>query len=186
MSEPADSWTYTARYRQADDDPLVKLSDRSFRELVDQLGTQARVEIEGHGWRVTLPVPANPDVHRLTEATEFARQVVAKALWQSRMPAAALVHEQTSHDEDLRQDRKANQLMASAEVIKRLGITRQRLSQLRTTTWFPAPALVSGGHSLWRTGDIETFALSGHRRSGPKKQALRASVVSQSTDKMIE
>lgn len=69
---------------------------------------------------------------------------------------------------DLRTD-----LMTGGEVAAFLGVTRQRLHQLRTQHGgFPAPVFDSGGVRLWDPAAISTFKSGWARTSGrPRKDA---------------
>lgn len=49
-------------------------------------------------------------------------------------------------------------LITGAEVARRLGVSRQRVGQLRTTAGFPEPAGKVGQAVVWRSGEIEAWA----------------------------
>src|SRR6266566_2344483 len=46
------------------------------------------------------------------------------------------------------------QLLSGAEVARRIGVSRQRVSQLAATSHFPKPLSNVGGYLVWRWGDI--------------------------------
>jgi len=61
----------------------------------------------------------------------------------------------------------AVKLMGNYEVAVRLGVTKQRVHQLRSTRNFPKPIEVLACGPVWRAMDIESFARTWTRRPGP-------------------
>ena len=73
-------------------------------------------------------------------------------------------------DDPLRQ-----QLLTGAEVARRIGVSRQRVSQLAATSRFPKPLSNVGGYLVWRWGDISDWAtLHGRRTMKPRRLARSA------------
>jgi hypothetical protein len=59
------------------------------------------------------------------------------------------------------------ELVAAADIAKRLNITRQRVNQLaHDHPEFPEPVLRTGGGSLWAQAAIDRFATTWDRRPG--------------------
>jgi predicted XRE-type DNA-binding protein len=69
------------------------------------------------------------------------------------------------------------ELLSSAQVAERLGVSRRRVNALAAarSSAFPAPAVVAGGVRLWRAGDVERFAASWDRRPGRRWPARSSS-----------
>jgi predicted DNA-binding transcriptional regulator AlpA len=63
------------------------------------------------------------------------------------------------------------QLLSGAEVARRIGVSRQRVSQLAATSHFPKPLSSVGGYLVWRWGDIADWATL-HRRRTTKPRRL--------------
>ena len=62
------------------------------------------------------------------------------------------------------------QLLSGAEVARRIGVSRQRVSQLAATSRFPTPLSNVGGYLVWRWGDIADWAtLHGRRTTKPRR-----------------
>lgn len=53
-----------------------------------------------------------------------------------------------------------------SEVAEMLGVTRQRVHELRGRPDFPAPRWVVGRRAMWLATDIETFVASWPRKVG--------------------
>src|SRR5712691_11531602 len=67
------------------------------------------------------------------------------------------------------------ELLSGAEVARRLGVSRQRVSQLARSKRFPAATASVGGYLVWRWGDIADWAAF-HRRRTSKQRRLARSV----------
>jgi acetamidase/formamidase len=61
------------------------------------------------------------------------------------------------------------ELVGTSEVIKLLGVTRQRLHELRTAGRFPLPTLELAAGPIWMRPAIEQFAAERNRRPGRPK-----------------
>jgi predicted DNA-binding transcriptional regulator AlpA len=66
------------------------------------------------------------------------------------------------------------ELLTGAEVARRIGVSRQRVSQLASTHRFPKPVTNAGGYLVWRWGDILDW-VAVNRRPTPKTRRLARS-----------
>ena len=162
----------------AEGDQGVSKEDPRFEALLEILKNSpgSTSYLTPRGWVVTFRVGADDTVHQLSEANEAARAAVRLALREAKMPGAAVVREETVHESSFGDElarRGHEELIDSAGVCARLGVSRQRLYQLRQTTWFPEPVSAAGTRPLWRERDIVDLAETWVRRSGRKKRGPR-------------
>jgi len=162
----------------ADGDQGVSKDDPRFETLLEILKDSpgSTSYLTPRGWVVTFRVGADDTIHQLSEATEAARVAIRLALREAKMPGAAVVREETVHESSFGDElarRGHEELIDSAGVCARLGVSRQRLYQLRQTTWFPEPVSAAGTRPLWRERDIVDLAETWVRRSGRKKRGPR-------------
>ena len=66
------------------------------------------------------------------------------------------------------------QLLSGAEVARRIGVSRQRVSQLAATSHFPKPLSSVGGYLVWRWGDIADWATLHRRRTSKPRRLARS------------
>ena len=66
------------------------------------------------------------------------------------------------------------QLLSGAEVARRIGVSRQRVSQLAATSHFPTPLSSVGGYLVWRWGDIADWATLHRRRTTKPRRVARS------------
>ncbi len=66
------------------------------------------------------------------------------------------------------------QLLSGAEVARRIGVSRQRVSQLAATSHFPTPLSNVGGYLVWRWGDIADWATLHSRRTTKPRRLTRS------------
>jgi predicted DNA-binding transcriptional regulator AlpA len=64
-------------------------------------------------------------------------------------------------------------LVGTADIARRLGVTRQRVGQLRQRGDFPAPVARLGLGQLWRWSEVDAWATTWRRRPGrpPKNES---------------
>ena len=175
MEIEADCWTHSEEYHLADDERSFSPDDPRVVTLRALLAKDLRgsIELTTRGWVARVEVRAGDGVHQLVEAANRGHVAISKALRECRMPNAALVRYETHHQQSFPTGDSGAVLLDSPGVCDYLGVSRQRLSQLRHTEWFPSPAIEVGRSVLWRARDIEELAATWIRRSGPKKRDVR-------------
>ncbi|WP_353647408.1 MULTISPECIES: DUF2188 domain-containing protein [unclassified Mycobacterium] len=116
--------------------------------------------IPGRGVEVT--VYASGDIP-MFEAAEKMASAVGHVV-HARLVGAEIVSE-------VEWERRANaptmpELMSAAEIAEELGITRQRVHQLRSLSSFPAPLADLRGGAVWDAAAVRRFGETWERRPG--------------------
>lgn len=168
MDFEADCWVHTEEFRLPDDEQALDPRDPRVVALGGLLATSQRgtLELTECGWIASVEVDASEVVHQLSEASNRGRLSIGKALRQSRMPSAALVRSETHHKQSFPRDASEVVLLDSSGVCALLGVSRQRLHQLRQASWFPLPAVLAGTRPLWNKRDIADLEATWVRRPG--------------------
>lgn len=157
------TWVVTRTY---DVHPPMELMDRWEDELVEVDAIVARVP--GAGIDVTVHV----DAASATEAITGSESVVSTV--EGDVIAVRAVT-QVEHDRAA-EAFAVPELMSATEVADELGVTRQRVHQLRANPAFPAPLADLRGGAIWEADAIRTFNRQWQRKPGrPAKTSDPAS-----------
>ncbi len=163
-------------FQLADDETSLEANNPCILRLLELIDAQkGSCYVTNRGYVVAVSVVAGDQVHQLTEATLAGRALIREALQAARVPSGAVVREECLHEESFGEElaeRGLENLLDSAEVCLRLGVSRQRLSQLRQQTWFPPPTTMAGKRPLWRERSIDDFTATWIRKPG-RKQSVR-------------
>ena len=171
-----DSWIYTAEYSLSDDD-LLLASDRRV-EMLDQMLSKAyrgRATGTAKGWLASVSVQADAVVHNLEQAAFLGKTLVEGANRQVSLPAAALVSQQVVLADVFHAQLETLSVMESlgtAEVCGVLGITRQRLHQLRQSGRFPEPDRELTATPIWMRSTLRDFTIGWRRTPGPTPRPM--------------
>lgn len=153
-------------------------------EAIDEWGTILErldafvARIPGRGIDVT--VYASGDVG-LLDALSRAHGEVVRVIGNGQ-PKAVEVTTETEHR------RRADaftipELMSTAEIAEELGISRQRVHQLRSSSSFPEPLADLGGGAVWDAAAVRKFAQTWERKPGRRPSgAARDGVTCQATN----
>lgn len=150
-----------------DADPVIDEMDFWENELAELDASVAR--IPGRGVEVT--VYASGDIPMFEAAEKMASavghvvhapligvEIVTEAEWMRRADAPTMP-----------------ELMSAAEIAVELGISRQRVHQLRDTTAFPAPLADLRGGAVWDAATVRRFNETWQRRPGrPRNIVIEA------------
>jgi hypothetical protein len=172
MSEQVkDSWIYTAEYSLSDEDALPA-GDRRVEMLDRVLSKAHRGKATGtpKGWSAWVNVEADAVVHNLEQAAVFGKKLIDGANRQVSLPAAPLVSQQVVLTDVFHAQLETLSVMESlgtAEVCGVLGITRQRLHQLRQSGRFPEPDRELTATPLWMRSTLKDFTIGWRRTPGP-------------------
>lgn len=149
-------------------DPSMETMDLWERELAGLEGSVAR--IPGHGVDVTVFAPGDMamfeaatkmanEVALIVKAEPIGAQILDEAEWQRRAEAPTIP-----------------ELMSAAEIADALGVSRQRVHQLRETATFPAPLADLRGGAVWDANAIRKFNEEWERKPGrPRKWVVTVS-----------
>jgi hypothetical protein len=174
--QPKDSWNFTAEYALPDDDQLpagdrrVEMLDRVLAKEYGGRGARTAT-----GWTGSVRVEADALVHNLEQAALLGKKLVEDANRQVGLPPAALVSQQAMHADVLRAQLETislSELLGTAEVCGELGITRQRLYQLRQSGRFPKPDRELTATPLWMRSTLKDFTVGWRRAPGPAPRPM--------------
>jgi len=163
-------WVVTLTFN--DDGANIEMMDRWERELAALDASIAR--IPGEGIAVTVYAPEHL---RLMDLTDKIVGEVCYVLQADPIGAEFL--------DEVAYARRAEapsmpELMSAAEIADLLGVTRQRVHQLRNTNAFPAPLADLRGGAVWDAAAVRKFDSEWTRTPGRP----RASVVGVMSGKM--
>lgn len=162
-----DDWTvYIAAEapedESADPDEQIERAD----VLMDLLGDLAAVPAaNSKSWSVYVSL----DAPSAEAATVTATEAIAKAADKAELPLWPIVRIETVRSRLLDSENSQPNfpdIVGSQEVTELLGITRQRLHELRTTGRFPEPMMHLAATPVWMRAAIDAFAASWDRRPG--------------------
>ena len=171
-----DSWIFTAEYSLSDDDQLPAGDHRV--EMLDRVLAKehgGRGALTATGWTGSVRVEADALVHNLDQAALLGKKLVEDANRQVGLPPAALVSQQVVHTDVFHVQLEAmslSELLGTAEVCGELGITRQRLHQLRQSGRFPEPDRVLTATPLWMRSTLKDFTIGWRRTPGPTPRPM--------------
>lgn len=174
--QPKDSWICTAEWAPSDDDQLPA-GDRRV-EMLDRVlvkehgGRGART---ASGWTGSVRVGADALVHNLEQAAFLGKRLLEDANRQVSLPSAVLVSQQVVRAEVFHAQLETMSLaetLGSAEVCEVLGITRQRLHQLRQSGRFPEPDRELTATPLWMRSTLKDFTVGWRRTPGPMPRLM--------------
>lgn len=175
-AQTRDSWIYTAEYALSDDDQFPA-SDRRV-EVLDRVLTKehdGRAAKTATGWAGSVRVEADALVHNLEQAAFLGKKLVEDANRQVSLPLAALVSQQVVHADVFHAQLETMSLaetLGTAEVCEVLGITRQRLHQLRQSGQFPGPDRELTATPLWMRSTLKDFTVGWRRTPGPAPRPM--------------
>jgi hypothetical protein len=160
----AGDWVVTLTYDV--DDPSMETMDEWDEQLAEFDASIAR--IPGHGMTVTVQAP---EYLRLTDLTEKVVGEVSYVLQKEPIAAEFL--------DEFEYARRAEapsmpELMSAAEIADLLGVTRQRVHQLRDTKTFPAPLADLRGGAVWDAAAVRNFDREWTRTPGRPRVAPAA------------
>ncbi len=160
----SDEWVITLSY---DRNASMEEMDRWTRQLESYDASVARIPSRGVV-DVTVHAPAHMDMwdagRKLADEVEH---VVGG------LPSAVeIITEQELYRRAA--EPTLPELMSAAEIADELGISRQRVHQLRSTAGFPAPLADLRGGAVWDASAIRNFARAWERKPGrPRTGAAR-------------
>lgn len=156
-------WVVTLTYGTA---PSAREMDQWEDALADHDALVARVP--GRGVTITL----HCEGCTLDEALKAARSQAGAAV--PHQPVGITV---TTEEEHLRcaEAVAVPELMSATEIAEELGVSRQRVHQLRTQDSFPPPVADLSGGAVWNAQAIRRFARQWERKPGRPATSVRRS-----------
>lgn len=157
------NWVVTVAYAASPRDDAM---DRWEDALIDLDALVARVPDRG------IEITLHCDMCTLDQALARARRRIAAVV-----PGEPVRITVCTEDEHLRSasELAVPELMSSAEIAAELGVSRQRVHQLRTNDSFPQPLADLRGGAVWDADAVRRFARDWARQPG-RPAAVRRSV----------
>jgi hypothetical protein len=158
-------WAVTLTYEAPSDEATIeKLSDAL--EVYDV----SVAAVPPDQVTVTTHIPATGAVEALARMHALVMDVVSMVLGLAPMIAAEVM---TEDEYERRADAPTlPELVGASEVGTMLGVSRQRVHQLRDLTAFPAPLVEVAMGPLWDARAIEAFEREWSRRPGRPRLAV--------------
>lgn len=158
-------------------DDLLPERDRRVEMLNRVLSNAYRGRATGtpKGWSASVSVDADAGVHNLEQAAFLGKKLVEGANRQVSLPAGTLVSQQVVLADVFHAQLETLSVMESlgtAEVCGVLGITRQRLHQLRQSGRFPEPDRLLTATPLWMRSTLKDFTIGWRRTPGPTPRTM--------------
>lgn len=124
------------------------------------------------GWAATISVDSDDP----RDALDRAHSVVLGYAEKAGLPHWPLVHVEILTDDEADRELATPtlpDLVSGPEIVDLLGISRQRLHQLRDNPRFPEPLIDRPGATMWARAAIDNFAAAWERRPGrPRRRKL--------------
>lgn len=163
---------------------ITVLADDAIDVLVDELSAYAGViAIHDDGYAARVSV----DADTVDAAVADAREVVRAAATKTSVPDEPVVRLEALTEASLEAELAEPvipQLLGVAEVAERLGVSRQRISELRRSQYFPDPVADLRAGPVWAEPTllrfIETWTRSPGQRYPEINEGEEAEVASQS------
>ena len=121
----------------------------------------------------SITVALTVEAPSLKEALEDGFERLSSFSGREIEPIAARVSRQADFEAALLEPR-IPQLMGVAEIAERLGVSKQRVSELARGQNFPRPVIALAAGPVWLASSIEGFVASWPRKAG--RTALRAAL----------
>jgi len=160
MDEKTPDWAVTFTYDAAPDEQSLQRAE----ELLDPAAVPTVAAVGTDRVTVTLHVPAEDPVDAVESGGKLLdRSGVAEAFGWLQVAVEAV--------DEAEHERRADaptlpELVGASEVGAMLGVSRQRVHQLRESSAFPAPLVEVAMGPLWDARAVEAFARDWSRRPG--------------------
>ncbi|HZC08498.1 MAG TPA: hypothetical protein VE485_00410 [Mycobacterium sp.] len=163
MTASPGDWVITFTY---DADPPMETMDGWQARLESIDGSVAR--IPGRGIDVTIYAPASLSIcDAIAKTIDDVTHVV-------EIDAPIGIEVITEHEHARRAEAPTMpELMSAAEIAEKLGITRQRVHQLRKSAAFPAPLAELRGGAVWDAAAVQKFVDAWARAPGRPRSELQ-------------
>jgi hypothetical protein len=170
MTRTTQDWQITLGFQLADDEAL-----RPGDKRVPMLGTWLAKEYGGRatatprGWTATVVVPAGPEVHFIDEAEKYGTRLIDEFAQTVGLPKCAIVSRSVIDADTYVAELE---VVGNRELARLLGVSRQRLAQLRAEGTLPEPDAQLAATPVWKKETVDGFVWGWRRRPGPVPRAL--------------
>lgn len=153
------------------------------KDLVEELGEMtealadryATVGGDGRGWDVRLSVTTGEGPLAAAEAVEEGTRLVSTYAEKVNLPMWPVIRTEAVEGDTFHAELEVSNfpdMLGTTEVTELLGVSRQRLHELRNSGRFPAPAYELAATPLWIRSTVDSFVAGWSRKPG--RPPLRA------------
>jgi hypothetical protein len=159
-------WLVSAEYQLAEGEDPLRPQDQRVPALHTWLertyGGGASVTLRG--WVGKVVVSAGPEIHFIDQAEAYGVKLIQECVETVGLPHCALVSRSVIDADTYVAELE---IYGSRELAELLGVSRQRLAQLRAEGTLPEPDLVLAATPVWMKRTVDHFTWGWRRRPGP-------------------
>ncbi len=135
----------------------------------------AAVGGDTRGWDVRLSIETDSSTDAAISAIDVGVRIVLKAAESVGLPKWPIIRTEAVEANTFYAQLDASNfpdVLGTSEVCAELGVTRQRLHQLRKFRDFPAPVIELAATPLWVRSTVDSFLAGWERKSGHPSKAV--------------
>ncbi len=158
-----------------DEDQAAVLVGRLVEQLADYGGAVAG---DHRGWSARISIETSADIDAAFRAIEAGRQAVVGAALRAGFPPWPVIRAEAIEADTFHAELEVvnfPEVLGTTEVSKVLGVSRQRLHELRAQGRFPEPIVELAGGPLWIRASVDRFLAGWARRPGRPRTAVSSS-----------
>jgi predicted DNA-binding transcriptional regulator AlpA len=149
-------------------------------DLQDSLGAHfAAVGGDGRGWDVRLSVTTGDDIDAAVRAVEEGSRLVLTYAEKVGLPLWPVIRTEAVEEDTFHNELEVSTfpaMLGTTEVTELLGVSRQRLHELRNSGRFPAPAYELAATPLWIRSTVDSFVAGWSRKPGRPAKVMHHAV----------
>ena len=172
MSELFHQWLVGLEYRLKDGDALPH-GDQRVSRLHDWLADaySGSAYATSRGWNTKVIVSAEQGVNSIDEVEMLGTRLIERCIKTLQLPRCEIVSRSAIDAETFVAELD---VFGSRELATMLGVSRQRLAQLRSDGTLPEPDAVLAATPVWKRSTVDGFLWGWRRRPGPVPRAAAA------------
>jgi predicted DNA-binding transcriptional regulator AlpA len=156
---------------EVDDDVVISL----LGPFSEKLGEHSpAVAGDGGGWTVRFHIVTGDDIDAAASAVERGSVVALDAASAVGLPIWPVIRTEAVEENTFHAQLEVSNfpsILGTTEVTELLGVSRQRLHELRNTGRFPAPAYEVAATPLWIRSTVDSFLVGWERKPGRPSKA---------------
>ena len=154
-----------------DDDVVISLLGPFGEKLGDH---SPAVAGDGSGWSARFHIATGDDVDAAASAVERGSVVALDAARAVGLPIWPVIRTEAVEENTFHAQLEVSNfpsILGTTEVTELLGVSRQRLHELRNSRRFPAPAYEVAATPLWIRSTVDSFLAGWERKPGRPSKA---------------
>jgi hypothetical protein len=163
-------WRVSVEFEPPSGAELLSPEDGRIRRLLTYLRStyDGGLAMQGRYWTADIRVGNDPVIQTAVQAAEAGRRYVFAAIESVGLPEWPVVRIEAAREDAHMKGAgdRLPELLGQKEVSQRLGISRQRLYDLRQSGRFPQPYAELGAGPIWTAPMIEGFLAEWNRQPG--------------------